>query len=317
MLDGLLTKDPGERLDLEGARRELQRVADRAPVGATSTLPMGSPAADPAAPASSTAALDLAEVEQAAQPVRPAPPVRPPLRRPPPVAPAGGRRPSGSGSGGRRAGLALAGVAVLAAGAVALALADDDEPDRSTAAPATSTAPSPTATASTAPAPETTQPAPPPSSAPAPTTPAPEEPAAAGVPAGWSTDTGAEGWTVALPPGYEQTGTGEYVQASTRRTLRVDTGPANPPAVADRQAQATDFAQRHPTYEEIRIEPVDYRGYEAADWEFTYEGLHVLNRVFVVGDRGYSLFLQTPEGDAEGGVADLRGIAEAFRPAGS
>ena len=304
VLDGLLTKDAADRLDLAGARRALQRVAARAPVTVTSTMPMGSPAADPAAPASSTAALDLAEVEQAAAPVRP------PLRRPPPVAPA--RRPDRSRSGVRRGALAAAGVAVLAAGAVVLALVDDDEPGTATAAPATSTAAAPTPSAEpTAAAPPVQEPEP------SPTAPASDEPVAAGVPAGWSTDTGGDGWTVALPPGYEQTRAGEYVQAATGRTLRVDTGPANPPAVADREAQAQDFARRHPTYEEIRIEAVDYRGYEAADWEFTYEGLHVLNRVFVVGETGHSLFLQAPEDDIEGSRADLLGIAGAFRPAGT
>ncbi len=310
VIDGLLTKDPADRLDLAGARRALQRVADRTPVGVTSTMPMGSPAADPAAPASSTVALDLAEV------ARTAAPVRPPLRRPPPVAPA--PRPDRSGSGGRRAALAAAGVAVLAAGAVALALADDDEPRDRVAAPATSTAGSPTPGSEPAPSSEPTAATPPVQQPePSPTVPAAEEPAAPGVPAGWSTDTGGDGWTVALPPGYEQTRAGEYVQAATGRTLRVDTGPANPPAVADREAQAADFARRHPTYEQIRIEAADYRGYEAADWEFTYEGLHVLNRVFVVGETGHSLFLQTPEDDVEGARADLLGIAAAFRPAGT
>ena len=135
------------------------------------------------------------------------------------------------------------------------------------------------------------------------------------LPEGWTTDTGGPGWTVALPPGYEQTRPGEYVQADTGRTLRVDSGPGQPDAVADREAQAQDFQRRHPSYSEIRIDPVDYRGYEAADWEFTYEGLHVLNRVFVVDGRGYSLFLQTPRRDAEGMKQDFAAIAEHFTPA--
>ena len=40
-------------------------------------------------------------------------------------------------------------------------------------------------------------------------------------------------------------------------------------------------------------------------------------RVFVVGETGHSLFLQTPEDDFEGARADLLGIADAFRPAGT
>jgi len=135
------------------------------------------------------------------------------------------------------------------------------------------------------------------------------------VPAG-TTDTGEAGWTVALPPGYEPTGNGRYRQADTGRELRVSTGPGQPDAVADREQQAASFAQRNPSYEQIRIEPVDYKGYEAADWEFTFEGLHVLNRVFVVDGTGHSLWLQTPEDDFSAARQDFDAIAGAFVPVG-
>jgi hypothetical protein len=139
--------------------------------------------------------------------------------------------------------------------------------------------------------------------------------AAAGLPEGWTTDTGGAGWTVALPPDYARTGNGVY-RTPSRRTLRVESGPGQPDAVADRQKQARSFAQRHPTYREIRIEPVDYRGYEAADWEFTFEGVRVLNRVFVVDGVGHSLWLQAPEGDFPAAVQDFETIAGAFEPVG-
>jgi hypothetical protein len=92
--------------------------------------------------------------------------------------------------------------------------------------------------------------------------------------------------------------------------------PGQPDAVADRRQQARSFAQRHPSYEEISIQSVDYRGYEAADWEFTYEGLRVINRVFVVDGTGHSLFFQTKQGDFAQARADFDGIAAAFRPVG-
>jgi hypothetical protein len=211
---------------------------------------------------------------------------------------------------------ALAGVLALLVGGTALALSSGDTPDRA-AAPATSSAP-------TAPA-QTEAPAGPTNDDPDEQEPAPsadsdeEEPAVAGVPAGWSTDRGGAGWTVALPPGYRQTGAGEYV-GPKRRTLRIDTtaaGGGKDDAVADREAQAQDFQRRHPSYQEIRIEAVDYRDYEAADWEFTYDGLHVLNRVFVVDGRGHSLFFQTPEDDFSQARKDFEAIAKAFQPVGA
>ena len=286
VLDGLLEKDPERRLDAPAARRLLEDVAASRAVAPTRVL--AAPAVDAA---SRTTAFDVRTPSEAREP---APRPAAPLPRPAPPA-------------RRRRSLvpAVAGVALLAlaGGAVALNAVDDD--------PQTTAGPAPTAAATTAARSPAASPA---AAAPTPE-PTAEDTAAAGVPAGWTTDTGAGGWTVALPPGYAQTRAGEYRQASTGRTLRVDTGPGKPDAVADREAQAEDFADRHPTYEEIRIEAVDYRGYEAADWEFTYEGLHVLNRVFVVDGTGHSLFFQTSEGDFADARADVEGIVEAFRPA--
>ncbi|MDP9434386.1 MAG: serine/threonine protein kinase, partial [Actinomycetota bacterium] len=94
---------------------------------------------------------------------------------------------------------------------------------------------------------------------------------------------------------------------------------ARPDAVADRQRAAADFARRYASYSEIRIQRVDYRGLEAADWEFTYTAggvdLHVVNRVFVAGDRGYSLYFQTRAGDWPQARQDFERIAASFRPA--
>ena len=281
VLEGLLDKEPSTRLDAAQARRLLTAVAEQ-PVTRPTTKVLPA-AADPPA-AARTAAVPL---------VRPYP------------------RPA-TGSASRRwlvpVLVALAaGVAVVGA----LVAMSGDEPGGSTAAPEASTEPSTavSAPAVTEPTDDAEEPAAEPTDEPA------GAPAAADLPDGWTTDTGGPGWLVALPPGYEQSRPGEYVHAATGRTLRVDSGPGQPDAVADREAQAEDFARRHPSYEEIRIEPVDYRGYEAADWEFTYEGLHVLNRVFVVDGRGYSLFLQAPRRDAEGMAQDFAGIVEHFQPA--
>jgi hypothetical protein len=213
----------------------------------------------------------------------------------------------------------------LAGGAVALNERDDGRTtagaDQPSADPVTSPRPSPAA-ATSAPAAE---PSPQPSVEPSPVEPspaAPESPAAespaaepgSDLPEGWTTDDG-NGWTVALPPGFAQTRAGEYRDAGTGRTLRVETGAGQPDAVADRERAAAGFARRHPTYRQVRLEAVDYRGYEAADWEFTYEGLHVVNRVFVVDGTGHSLWLQTRADDGASARADLEAIAAAFTPA--
>jgi hypothetical protein len=90
--------------------------------------------------------------------------------------------------------------------------------------------------------------------------------------------------------------------------------------VKDRQEQAASFAKKYPSYAEIGIRSVDYGGFEAADWEFTYSAggadLHVINRVFVVDGTGHSLFFQTRASDDwTAARAEFDKIAAAFQPA--
>jgi serine/threonine protein kinase len=148
--------------------------------------------------------------------------------------------------------------------------------------------------------------------------------AAAAVPQGWVTHT-ENGWTVAVPPSYSPgsfNGAPQYKDHKTGRTLRVSTtapGGAKADAVADRRVQAAAFAAKHANYRELSIAKADYRGLEAADWEFTYTdggaSLHALSRVFVVDGRGYSLFFQTHgDDDWTAARADFDKIAASFKP---
>jgi serine/threonine protein kinase len=72
-------------------------------------------------------------------------------------------------------------------------------------------------------------------------------------------------------------------------------------ALADWRQQSAAKAQSDPTYQEIRIRRVTYRGYNAADWEFTnrYQGelTHVMDRGFIVqpGHLGYAIELYGPD----------------------
>ena len=144
----------------------------------------------------------------------------------------------------------------------------------------------------------------------------------ADIPDGWQTSSH-DGWTVAVPPSYVESvfkESRQYKDPTSGRTMRVSTlTVGKKDAVADRRAQAASFAKSHDAYVEIGIGPADYRGYEAADWEFSYTSgganLHALNRVFVVDGRGYSLFFQTRSTDDWSAArADFDKIAEAFQP---
>ena len=73
-----------------------------------------------------------------------------------------------------------------------------------------------------------------------------------------------------------------------------------PDALADWRQQAAAKARADPTYQQIRVQRVSYRGYNAADWEFTnmYQGelTHVLDRTFIVepGRLAYAIELYGP-----------------------
>jgi hypothetical protein len=74
-----------------------------------------------------------------------------------------------------------------------------------------------------------------------------------------------------------------------------------PDQLADWRQQAAAKAQADPTYQQISIRRVTYRGYNAADWEFTnvYQGelTHVIDRGFIVqpGHLAYAIELYGPD----------------------
>jgi hypothetical protein len=79
-------------------------------------------------------------------------------------------------------------------------------------------------------------------------------------------------------------------------------------------------AARLSGHERISLDRVEYRGWNTADWEFTWDGrngqIHVLNRNIRVSDeRAYALYWSVPESL----WADSRGmfdvIAQSFQPA--
>ncbi|MDT7538049.1 MAG: eukaryotic-like serine/threonine-protein kinase [Actinomycetota bacterium] len=298
IIDGLLEKDPTRRYDAERACAELTHVVAEEP-------DTGEAAAVPAAPATTrrtdrTTAMSLGKVaeevrQEEQSPVTPYP-GEPELRHtyaPPRVLPAQGvpRR--------SRAPLVLGVLALALAIGVGLLLSPafrNRAGDLATPGGGTSHSSGAGGTSAKA----------------------------ADVPAGWVTHSDS-GWTVAVPASYTPgsfNGFPQFKDRTTGRTLRVSTtaaGGGKSDAVADRKAQAAAFAAKHQNYREIAIQKADYRGLEAADWEFTYDdggaSLHAFDRVFVVNGRGYSLFFQTHSTDDwTAAKADFDKIAAAFKP---
>jgi hypothetical protein len=93
-------------------------------------------------------------------------------------------------------------------------------------------------------------------------------------------------------------------------------------AYTDWEQQAADKAATDPTYQQIGIERVAYRGWNTADWEFVndYDGeeTQVLDRGFVVtpGTLGYAIEIYgPPDGFAAARAALWTGLTSSFEPA--
>lgn len=134
---------------------------------------------------------------------------------------------------------------------------------------------------------------------------------------------GAQGYSIGLPAGWQHRSSdaaGDRFTGPDGQKLLVawTTTPKDDP-VADWNNQERSMVRSQ--YKKIRIEKVDYRGWNTADWEFTYSAdgtaYRTIDRGFVVGDRlGYAL-MYTAKSAAWG--TDLRQttwktLTESFAP---
>jgi serine/threonine protein kinase len=306
VLRAMLAKDPADRPSIADLRSRLSAIAEGRG-GRTMVLPTLAPTlAAPAMPP--RARLPLAD----------APPVQPPARI------QGGRR-------SRAPWYALLALFALLATVFAFrGLGGGDDPSGDTTA-RTSSAPKASASARAtsravggASQPRTSATSAPRASAtnpPAPSAVVP--PPAPGVPATFDSYTNdVAGYTVSFPRGWQRVArdrwTTDFREPGTGRYLRVawTDQPGDDPAQAWRD-QAAGFSQRHPGYEEIRIEDTQYKGHDAAIWEFRYsEGtvLHAIDLGFVTGnDRGYALNFQTRDSQWDASQPLWQQLQDAFQ----
>jgi len=299
-IDGLLAKEPADRLGPAQAEALLQAAA----VGSTADLrPLG---------AREVAAATPPPGEQAQA-------VPPPLGRARPV----GRR--------RLAVLALA--TALAAGAAVAVMqlpglgADPGDPGGLASSPpaGSGTTPGPGATTPTATGPPVGSTPPAGSSPPVASTPPASSSAEPGAPLpdGFRLHEDETGFSVAVPTDWDVVRDDpprvDFVDPAGGRFLRIDqtdTPQADP--YDDWIAQEPAVADRLTGYQRIEIARVDYRDYDAADWEFTYGTsgtTHVLSRNLVTGPMAYAIYWSVDDTRWEENLAVLDVITESFQPA--
>ena len=93
-----------------------------------------------------------------------------------------------------------------------------------------------------------------------------------------------------------------------------------PDALADWRNQEGSVSQRFDGYRRVRLEAVDYRGWNAADWEFTWSDagtpIHVLSRNIRVNDeQAYALYWSVRESRWSESRPLFDTFAATFRPA--
>jgi eukaryotic-like serine/threonine-protein kinase len=145
------------------------------------------------------------------------------------------------------------------------------------------------------------------------------------VPEDWQTyQEPSTGWILAFPPDWEVEPQNEtmidFVDPRSGTYLRVDWGddPGPSPVGAWRTLEES-FSASHENYQQVRLEPATYKGYDAAIWEFTFTedgaDLHALDLGFVIGDEyGFALFFQTAAEDWEGSQDLFEQLQASFQP---
>ncbi|MET9680282.1 serine/threonine-protein kinase [Streptomyces coeruleorubidus] len=138
-----------------------------------------------------------------------------------------------------------------------------------------------------------------------------------------STHQGSQGYSIGLPKGWKYQSTGaagdRFTGPDGQKLLIAWTSTPKGDPVADWKSQER-FMQRA-QYKKIRIEQVDYRGWNTADWEFTYvesgTKYRTIDRGFVVDDRqGYALMYTAKADDWSGELRKetWRTLTKTFEP---
>jgi hypothetical protein len=132
------------------------------------------------------------------------------------------------------------------------------------------------------------------------------------------------GFDVAVPAGWRTSASGLstfFRDPAGRSYLQIDrTTRPKPDPLPDWQAAEANAPARFPGYRRIRLERVEYRGWNTVDWEFNWTApagpLHVINRNVRVDDHhAYALYWSVPTAEWSQRWAAFGVVAQTFRPA--
>jgi hypothetical protein len=147
------------------------------------------------------------------------------------------------------------------------------------------------------------------------------------VPAGWTTFTSPDGWSVAHPANWSvltHTVHGQSVTdmvSPTGELLRVNITPTPfQQPIDDWRNYEPTFAKQVSDYQRIDMRALTVDGDPAADWEFTYSSggtaLHAVDREIRSGDTVYAVLFQTHSDAWDTAASDRQAALGSFRPGG-
>ncbi|MGE9692645.1 serine/threonine-protein kinase [Streptomyces sp. NRRL F-5630] len=145
-----------------------------------------------------------------------------------------------------------------------------------------------------------------------------------GAPLDTTTHRDPTGFSIGLPDGWKRVSSGaagvRFAGPAGQKLLIGTTTSPKSDAVADWERQERSMVRTN--YHRVSIKRVDYRGWETADWEFTYTDdgtrMHSIDRGTVVNShRGYGLMFTTKDSDWDGKRAreTWQTFTETFKPA--
>ena len=131
------------------------------------------------------------------------------------------------------------------------------------------------------------------------------------------------GFSVGIPKNWPPTerpnGVVDAREPNSTRFLRLITVDSTNSALSQLTAAERQFENdpSYGAYKRVKLEKIDYRGLDAADWEFTFtlDGVarHVLYRGIVTNNRTFGLYLSTPSEQWTESTDVFRVAADTFR----
>ncbi|WP_233509962.1 serine/threonine-protein kinase [Actinomadura craniellae] len=321
VIEGLLVKDPEQRMDAHQAGRLLDDIVREDSADTERTLVVGRLPESPAAtePEAGGTAVLGAGTGAAAHEVGPATlqgaAADPPAGTEPAPRPAAG----GSGGGNDRLLPILAGAVILLLGiALAVVLLNDDGGNGKEAGAQEPGGRSPAASASAKRSPSAS----------------PSASASPDLPGDFRLHHDPTGFAVGIPEdwsGPERRQGGVFFYSPDRSVYIQIDQTTSPGASALKDWEGQEAARRNdgsfPGYDRVRLEPTGDRppvpdtgnGDKSADWEFTWDGrsgrMRILNRGFVTNGRGYAILVSGPDDDWDDLMEELEPVYASFEPA--